>query len=148
MQTFYLILINLIVVFVGLFIHGDPPKHYYLIIYPIPIILMAYFLSKINSRVILLFYAIFMTWWMVSSDWYNTNKPYLYKNVKYLSDQILSDSNGREFKLNRVGEFDYFENNFANNYIYLLKISGAKINNSAKLQYTIYEDKNTYTKEE
>lgn len=149
MKTFYLILINLAVVFLGLFIHGNPPKHYYLVIYPIPILLVAYFLSKLSNHLTILFiYVVFSVWWMVNSGWYNTNKPYLYNNVKKITDQILIDSNAKEFNLKRVGEFDYFENNFANNYIYLLQINGAKINNNSKLIYTIYEDKNTYTKEE
>lgn len=85
---------------------------------------------------------------MVYSGWYKTDNPYLYKNVMRITDQIAVDVNGREFSLKRVGEFDYFENNFANNYIYLLINNGAKINNNSKLIYTIYEDKNTYTKEE
>ena len=151
MQTFYLILINILVVFLGLFIHGDAPSHYYLIIYPIPILIISYFISKSNTKIlifILIIYGLYSVWSMVRGGWYKTDKPYLYYKIKKISDQILLDSNGKEFKLNRVGEFDYFENNFANNYIYLLRSNGAKINTNSKLQYTIYEDKNTYIKKE
>lgn len=153
MKTFYLILINLAVVFVGLFIHGSPPKHYYLVIYPIPIILVAYFLSKLSTKLILLIifmFGVYSIWHMASSGWYKSNKPYLYNNVKNITDKILKDAKGEEFSLQRVGEFDYFENNFANNYIYLLKLDGAKVTVSAKVKYTIYENENnqTYFKKE
>ncbi len=47
----------------------------------------------------------------------------------------------RPFYLRRIGPNDQFENNFANNYIYLLLIRGRAVNNNSITGYTIVEGK-------
>jgi hypothetical protein len=150
--AFWLVIINLVVAYVGLFIHGDPPEHYYLAIFPIPIILASYLITKIFKKgwaqvlfsLLLgsmgLLYLIQSNWFYsekVQASYQNSLPPY---QLQLAADNaILKDAGGQEFALKRIGTFDYFENNFANNYIYILTIRGAKIKSESRLSYTIVE---------
>ena len=48
--SYFLLLINLLVCGIGLFIHGNPPSHYYYTIYVVPLIFGAYFLTKLFKK--------------------------------------------------------------------------------------------------
>lgn len=154
-MSFILLIINLAVAYIGLFIHGDPPAHYYYVISPIPIILVAYLLVKTFKNVKLL-----VLWtlvvgvagisYLLMSNWFFLDKmkqdfkiaPVPYPLQLRVDDEILKDAGGKPFSLARVGAHDQFENNFANNYIYILTVRGAEISDSSALRYTIVEGSN------
>jgi len=153
--SFILILINLVVSYLGLFVHGDPPEHYYYVIFPIPLILVAYLLTKtFKSRFILIFLTILVgvlgIWSLININWFNQDaplanyptRPPTYTLQLAVVSEILKDANGSEISIGRIGTYDQFENNFADNYIYLLTIRGAKLNSNAKIRYTIVEERN------
>lgn len=151
-----LVIINLIVSYLGLFVHGDPPEHYYLVIFPIPLILAAYLLVKAFRKRFALVLLTFLTgasglWNLVNSGWFYHDKPleeYTLSTPTYVTqlrvvNEILLNANGESFSIARIGLNDQFENNFANNYIYILTIRGAKISPNAAIRYTIVEERNT-----
>lgn len=147
-MSYILLIINLIVGYSGLFIHGNPPEHYYLVIFPIPIILTAYFLVKIfkNWFVIIgltLTLGILGIWTLINTNWfYSTYFPNYNTQLK-VADKIIADAKGSDFALIRYGVNDQFENYFENNYTYLLTIRGSRINNLSNLRYTIVEGGST-----
>lgn len=157
-KSFYILLINFIVCYLGLFIHGNPPEHYYYTIYAVPVILVAYFIDKLlknkyASIVATLFIGSACVFGLLKSGWFYTDtKPIDYKinPVPYITqvkitDAIIKDSQGEAFALGRVGVNDQFENNFANNYVYLLKLKDTVPDSSANIKYTIVEDDDSET---
>jgi hypothetical protein len=155
-MSYFLVVISLLVSYIGLFVHGDPPGHYYYVIYPIPAILAGYLIAKTfknrYARILLalllgftgVLYLINTNWFYqdkVLAEYISTTPPYLVLNS--VADEIYKDSKGVEFSLGRIGFNNQFENNFAGNYIYLLTIRWAKLNSNAKLKYTIVEERNT-----
>lgn len=153
-MAFILVFINLAVSYLGLFVHGDPPPHYYLVIFPIPLILAGYLLTKAFKRasvliLLTLLLGAFSIWNLAVTNWFYQDKPLNnyseslppYSVQLTAVNEILADSKGAEFSIARIGFYDQFENNFANNYIYLLTIRGAKINANARMRYTIVEDR-------
>jgi hypothetical protein len=156
-MPFYLLIINLLVCYIGLFIHGNPPGHYYLVIFPIPIILAAYILDKFFKErstliVCTLTLGVIGIYGLVKTNWYFQEQPPIDYKVGLVSfstqlkitDVILKDSNGTQFSLGRIGTNDQFENNFANNYIYLLTIRGAVLDSNSKKRYLIVEGSDNY----
>jgi hypothetical protein len=150
---YILVLINLVVAYIGLFIHGNPPEHYYYVIYPIPLILVAYvlvksFRNKFTLILLTLLTGGFGIWFLISSGWFYQDKilsEYVTSTPPYpvlvnVADEILGDAKGAAFSIGRIGFYDQFENNFANNYIYLLTIKGARVTDNAGLRYTIVEE--------
>jgi hypothetical protein len=152
--AFLLLVLNLVVCYIGLFVHGDPPPHYYYVIFPIPLILIAYIFDKFFKNkylLILLTLAIgaIGTFGLVQMKWFFQDKQainYEVNSVPYPTqlgavNRILKDSDGQEFSLSRIGSYDEFGNNFADNYIYLLTIRGAKLSNNSKIRYVVVEGK-------
>jgi len=158
-STFWLALsIVFMVTFLGLFLHGDPPKHYYLAIFPIPLILLSDFITRLSRKKIGFFIsvAILIVLTGVNLKFYFSEK-WFYKPVDYavgeglpvpfklqerIVDVIVAESGGRKFKLERVGFLDNFEGDFAQNYVYLLWRKGYEPVSQANLTYMIYEDTN------
>lgn len=151
-KSFYILLINFIVCYVGLFIHGNPPEHYYYTIYAIPVIFIAYFIDKlIKNKYITIATTLIIGALGVSSlftsGWYFTDKkpidykinPVPFNTQLKIVDVIISDANGSNFSLARVGVNDQFENNFANNYVYLLQLKNIVPDGSVATKYTIVE---------
>ena len=66
--------------------------------------------------------------------------PVPYQMQEKVVDTIIQDAKGRKLSLNRVGELDKFNNDFAQNYIYLLWLKGNQPVREADISYTIYED--------
>ena len=152
-MAFILVFINLAVSYLGLFVHGDPPPHYYLVIFPIPLILVGYVLAKTFKKTsVLILFTLLLgglgIWNLGVTNWFYQDKPLssysesLPPYVVQLAavNEILLNSKDAEFSVVRIGMYDQFDNNFANNYIYLLTIRGAKVKSGAKIQYTIVED--------
>jgi hypothetical protein len=117
---------------------------------------MAYLLTKtFKSKFILVFLTILVgalgIWNLININWFNqdiplTNyptRPPPYTVQLAVVSEILRDANGSEISIGRIGTYDQFENNFADNYIYLLTIRGAKLNSNARLRYTIVEERDT-----
>ncbi len=69
---------------------------------------------------------------------YNDTPPY--SEIAAAANKIFEDSKGQSLLVRRIGFNDKFENDFANNYVYLLTLKGAKIDLSANLKYTIVEE--------
>ena len=157
-MPFFLLIISLVVSYVGLFIHGNPPEHYYLVIFPVPAILAAYILDKlIKKKMVLIASILFLgtigLYGLFKVNWFYQDKlpvNYLIRPVPYelqlkMVNSIIKDARGAEFSLFRKGPNDHFENDFANNYIYLLTVRGAKIKEGARIQYTIIEGEENLT---
>ncbi len=148
------LLIVALVSYFGLFLHGNPPSHYYLVIYPIPLILGAYFLNKIlnKSFVVGTFILMFISfssfvfffsdkWFFVRTDKVSDDINFVpFRLQKEVVMYISKDANGRPFELRRVGPLDHFREDFSLHYRYLLKLEGASVVNGSSLIYTIYED--------
>lgn len=140
--------------YLGLFLHGAPPQHYYLVIFPLPIILLSLFLEKISKRYFLVAFLILASllicnlkyyfsknWFYVDSEKISIDYYYVpFKLQERVANYIVRDVGPRSFSLGRVGPYDRFEEDFSLNYHYLLRILGKKPESSAKLKYTIYED--------
>lgn len=149
-----ILLIVALVSYLGLFLHGAPPQHYYLIIFPVPLILLALFLEGIAKKywwlslLILagLFY--FNLRYYFSPSWFFPDTTRVSDDRNFIpfsiqekvADYIAGDAGSQSFSVGRVGPLDYFEENFSLNYQYLLTIRGKDIKKDAKLKYTIYED--------
>ena len=151
----YLLLLFFIFGYLAIFIHGDPPQHYFLPLYPIPIILISYFLSKVfrldwGKYFLVLFISVILLvnfkYFLFGNYFYKdqnriSNKLVPYRLQLNAVDAIIRDAGGRDFVLKRVGPFDYFEGNYAQNYQYLLWWKGNEPKIRANTEYTIYEER-------
>lgn len=151
-MPFFLLVISLAVSYFGLFIHGNPPQHYYLVIYPIPMILTAYIIDKLLKKKFLLIGTTLVLgaigiFGLIKTNWFFLDKKLSDRNISYvpystqlkITDAIIDDSGGSSFSLARIGIYDQFENDFANNYIYLLTMRGAKVDDNVENEYIIAE---------
>ena len=150
------LVIVFLVSYIGLFIHGDPPKHYYLAIFPIPIIVFALFLDWLLARKNLKIFAyalvsifLFANFkFFFSNEWfYRINDrviqdelPVPYELQKEVVKTILKDAKRSDFTIRRVGPLDYFREDFSQNYRYLFWKMDNEPTADAQLVYTIYED--------
>lgn len=154
--AFWLVVINLVVVYTGLFIHGDPPEHYYMTIFPIPLILAAFLIVRVfkniwTEAIFALILGVVGLAYLIQSGWFYRMKiettydilPPPYSLQLAADNAILNNAAGRRFSLHRIGVFDYFEYDFAQNYIFVLMKNGAKIVDKSNLTYTIVEGVNT-----
>jgi len=134
----------------ALVLHKDPPEHYFYVMYAIPIILFSIFLSKISNFLIIsiLIMATVMSFTYLFSDkWFYINQDKIVQdvNVPYklqveTTKKIISSASGQPFNLYRVGFGDQFENNYEQNYSYLLWYFGNQPRSyPTGLSYTIIE---------
>lgn len=138
--------------FLAFFIHGLPPKHYFVPVFPIPILLFSLFLERLwkgNLRKafisIFLLIAVFLNlkFFLSSSIFYAPSEGWLLslKFQERIVKMILEDAKGEKFNLKRVGEFDYYPGGHAQNYQYLAWWLGNKpAEEETGLRYTIYEE--------
>jgi len=141
----------------ALFVHGNPPLHYFVCLFPLPPLLGGIFLAKLwhkkrgKALVLLILFLIAFTdfrfffsqnYFYRPNDYVSLQPWYVPFNLqKQVAEKIVNDSQGREYNLYRVGPFDYFEKNFAQNYWYLTWWLGNEPSKTkVKLSYTIYED--------
>lgn len=139
-----------------LFIHGAPPIHYFLPLFPLPIIIFSLFLAdlwrkKLGKLIVcgLLFIISFINlafffsekWFFLPQDKMWLKPLYVpYSLQKEVAKTIVKDAAGKPYNLLRVGPYDYFEGNYAQNYQYLAWWFGNEpIQEKTKLRYTIYE---------
>lgn len=131
-----------------LFIHKNPPPHYFVPIMLVPIIILARFFStlliinkyKLSTLALMLI--------IISSNLFYIFTQYLFaaKNQPF-SEQLMiakiiaQDAGRQEYSLKRIGDFDHYALQSKENYIYLLWWLGNKPVENSSLQYTIVEDK-------
>lgn len=142
--------------YIGIFVHGDPPLHYFLIVFPIPIIILSIFLSEIFDKrggkilvvLILSLFTILNFRFYFSERWFFRPQERFvledvlvpYKIQEEIVQVIYKDAGGKEYELGRVGPYDQFEADYALNYHYLLWRLGNEPVEKSNLKYTIYED--------
>jgi GT2 family glycosyltransferase len=140
--------------YLGLFLHGAPPQHYYLVVFPVPIILLGLLLEKMSKKyfwaviLILGYLLIFNFKFYFSKEWFGVNTIRMSEDMNFVPyslqikivDFIANDSGPRKFNLARVGPLDQFGENFSLNYQFLLRNINKMPDKSAPLIYTIYED--------
>lgn len=148
----FFIFASLVSVLAGIFIHQSPPIHYFLPLFPIPPLILALVLDRYwkSSLVRYLFAGSFLLLALFNLKVGRaTPEPDFvpYKLQKEISRFIASDVKGSKFVLKRVGPYDYFEGNYAQNYQYLLWLYGNEPVQEAKISYTIYEDTSKLPKE-
>lgn len=153
--TFITLVTLLFGLYIALFIHGDPPAHYYVAIFPLPIIFFSILLERIqlNKVISTLFTLVLITitfanlrnyftgnWFNSTDNWSFEKGLVPYKLQLQTTQQIIKDAAGNKFQLRRVGPSDHFKGNYAQNYQYLLWWMGNEPVAKADLIYTIYED--------
>lgn len=141
---------------VSLIIHKNPPFHYFMPIYVLPIILISHIVTSIletkkeysiltmfgASVVIINLYYIFSTQYLFATNISNS-----YSKQKEVAEYIIKDAQGKPFELKRIGPFDNYPNEFKDNYEYLMWWLGNRPRTGPRTQYIIVEDKNMVPKE-
>ncbi len=141
---------------IAVFIHGSPPIHYFVPILSAPIIIVSYALCHLPKFLFIkyIFIIAFSSLLLANFSYYFSDN-WFYKNDQILHEplyipytmqqkavkEIVMDSKSEKFTLQRVGKYDQFEGDYAQNYKYLLWLYGNEPVNKANLSYTIYEDK-------
>ena len=142
----FIIILSTLSVLVGVFVHGAPPIHYFLPLFPIPPllfgILVERFWNKRTFKVVMAiaFFLIFIVNYKFFFKATLTPDFVPYKLQREIAEFIAIDANGESFKLRRVGPYDHFSENYSQNYRYLLWLFGNEPVGSGKITYTIYED--------
>jgi hypothetical protein len=141
--------------YIAVFVHGSPPIHYFVPLLPIPILLLSmvfdtFFQKRIAYIVLSLFLLALLSiniHYFFSQSWYFleqnkvTLQPYYNPYVLQVkvARYIIRDAHNKLYTLRRVGIDDQFEDDYAQNYIYLLWLYGNEPVKRAKLRYTIFE---------
>lgn len=141
--------------YLGIFVHGTPPSHYYLPLYSLPILFLSEILTKLddkkNGRIvvvaIIFLISLINLRFFFSNQYFNANqdrvsegKPVPYHMQQEVAENVVEDARDRPFTLSRVGPYDYFEGDYAQNYQYLMWFYGNEPVRETSLKYTIYED--------
>lgn len=144
--VFYLIS-STIVQCLALLILTTPPLHYFLSTFLNFGLLFSFFVYKYWRKkltkvlTILIFVLMFVAGILGLNNEHTNDIDYIpLKTQEDVVDAIVKDANGKQFSLIRIGPFDYFPENYDQNYQYLLRILNKKLDKSATLRYTIYED--------
>lgn len=143
--------------YLGIFLHGNPPIHYYMPIFALPIILLSLLLSEIwnNKRkyavLILLAFLTFNNFsYYFSEKWfYQLENEMVSLLVPYSlqlksARSIIADVNWQDYSFSRIGPFDYYEGDYAQNYRYLMWWLGNEPVENAIPHYIIYEGKDFF----
>lgn len=136
---------------ISLMIHTAPPLHYFFPIFLNFGILFAYFAYKYwqkRSTKILTVVIYFLMIPMVLVSFgkeHDADLDFVPVIVQEdVVNKIVEDASGRPFSLRRVGPYDYFPENYAQNYQFLALKAGGKWDPSADLVYTIYDEEDVY----
>ena len=141
-RTFSYLLGSLLFISVVAFIiHGDSPVHYFLPVFPVPIILFAMHLASIRRKIVFgsLLGLIFLMFILNLNIKKPSNKINYLKNLE-ISQVIVNDANGQSFSLKRLGEGDEFEGQYAQNYQYIMWNLGNEPLINQPITYVIYEE--------
>ena len=119
-------------------LHGAPPVHYFLPIFTTLPILFAVILENYKYWYLLVG-AIFL---VNLAGYFSFEKPDdympLYKQ-EAVTDFIIADSGGNPLSVKRIGPYDHFPENYAQNYMYLILWKGGNLVDSSSHVYTITE---------
>lgn len=134
---------------ISIFIHGNPPSHYFVPILSFPILLGSillakvwkYHLGKFAVLAVLILCTFINFRFFFSSQWFYDYKidPRSYAHQVEIAKSIIADAHGKPFALKRVGFNDQFDKNYAQNYIYLLWLYGNEPTSQAYRTYIIYD---------
>lgn len=148
-----LILLGLLLIigYGAIFIHGSPPTHYFLPLYPLLILVTSIGLSRIQKSYLVIS-VIFIVLSVINLNYYFSDNWFFHQQTHVADDipvpytlqievarSITQDAAGNRFSLKRVGAFDQFEQNYSQNYRYLLWKDGNEPLFGSSLIYTIYE---------
>ncbi len=129
----------------GLFvltIHKNPPIHYFVPILILPTIIVSVILSKLKNGFlipILVFLATINIFFAVVGQKTATNFI-SYDEELRICKSIIKDAAGKKYTLSRRGPFDNYQDQFKENYEYLLWWLGNRPVENAKLNYSIVEN--------
>jgi hypothetical protein len=152
-KTNWLVLLTVFFVsYLGIFLHGNPPSHYYMPIFAFPVIFLSLLLVEIwnkKGKYLVLALLALLTFtnfsYYFSERWFYQPKdqmvgllvPY-HLQLKTVRS-IIVDANWKEYSFSRVGPFDYYEGGYAQNYRYLMWWLGNEPVENAGPHYIIYE---------
>ncbi len=136
---------------VSLIVHGNPPSHYFVPLYPIPLIIFSYFLAKYVKKSLLIICLALL--FLINMQFFFSEKWFYKPNSKVMADSvvpyslqteavktILEDAQGKAWNLKRIGYSDQFEGYYAQNYRYLAWLFGNEpTDKKTKITYTIVE---------
>ena len=155
--NWFVLLTIFFVSYLGIFLHGNPPTHYYMPIFAFPVIFLSLLLADIWNRkgkylvLILLALMTFINFsYFFSEKWFYQPKdkmvgllvPY-HLQLKTVRS-IIADANWKDYSFSRVGPFDYYEGDYAQNYRYLMWWLGNEPVEKARAHYIIYEGKDFF----
>lgn len=141
----------------AVFIHGSPPRHYFISILPLPIIIFSLQWERLwknnLGRVLICLFLLLIAgfnwrFFLDSPAFYafNGDSPLFFRFQEKVMKMIVEDAQGEKFNLKRVGEFDYYPGEYAQNYRYLAWWLGNEpTEEPVNLRYTIYEDLNRFS---
>jgi 4-amino-4-deoxy-L-arabinose transferase-like glycosyltransferase len=140
--------------YLGIFLHGNPPTHYYMPIFAFPVIFLSLLLAEIWNKkgkylvlVLLALLAFTNFSYYFSDKWFYQPKDKMVSLLVPYSLQlktarsIIADANWKEYSFSRIGPFDYYEGDYAQNYRYLMWWLGNEPVEEADAHYIIYEGK-------
>lgn len=145
-ETFLLLLL-----FYGttaLFIHKNPPHHYFVPLVVLPILLLSHVIIRFVLRKSSIILTSFLVGMMLLPTLLSTfSSSYLFRSdihlpfptQKKVSQTIITDVGDRSYALARIGPFDYYDDEFKENYVFLLWWLGNRPIDHSLLLYTIEE---------
>jgi hypothetical protein len=159
-KDFWLILAisTLLCGFIAAIVHGGfIPAHYFIFLSPVMVWMTAFLVKQVfkSKKTLLKILFCFIALEVIFSNLLylmNVKQIYLANEAalnphfvplvlqQKVADYIVNDAAQNEFSLGRVGPFDYYRYDYAQNYKYLMWILGNEPAEEAKLKYTIYED--------
>lgn len=150
---FYLIS-SISLMLVANIIHGAPPIHYFLPIFTTLPILYAIYLEKHKFWAFIVIPIFVINLISFSKDQLFYSKTFVLDStvdmVPYIKQEtsasfIITNAKGKPLSVQRIGPYDYFPDQYAQNYKYLILWKGGKLVDTSANIYTIVEDlsKNT-----
>lgn len=131
-----------------LFIHKNPPPHYFVPIILAPIIIFSRMLRWLYKKekykipiLCTVIAVVFLNVFFIITQYLFVTKEHPYKEQLEVAKKIIEDANGQHYRLERIGDFDTYNLQAKENYIYLLWWLGNRPTTDAALTYTIVEDK-------
>lgn len=131
---------------VAIFIHGNPPEHYYLPLIPFLFIIIsavfARFQNNVVAMLILVIFAVNLSYY-TGPDLRFENGLVPYKTQVTVIEDIQREVGDNKYWIRRSGPFDQFEDDYAQNYLYLADYLGQKPTRDAEREVTIFEEGKT-----
>lgn len=126
------------VTFIANILHGGAPVHYFLPIYTTVPLLLSHYLNKTKIWPLLISIIFLANY----NFYFNLKNPDDFIPITKQNDltkQIVKEANGREINLKRIGPHDYYPENYAQNYKYLILYNNGKLNDNSDYTVTINE---------